>query len=782
MELLVLACLAIFWFAVFFEYTPSWETVYDADRVYINLLWTLATGGLVMAAVSASTINRPRAWPHRYVRVGPVTLTWVGGVFWTLVFGAIVSWYCLRLIPDFEEYNAWKYILDVTSALTGKVSMIPISLLGVPLSRSSGLWRMAGLAYEECVAFHRWLGILTVALVTLHGLGYIVLWLSEGPHQLVHELFSEWGVGGLNPFCRGVHCNGVSNVAGLIATVAGLLIWASSIERVRRSSYPLFIQTHQLHYVFFGMACAHWWRCVMFIMPAVVFYAADVALRNHGTEICSGATARVHGLSATPCGEPADSGQPAEPHLVTLVLPVPEAGNTLPAAPTQTGCCPYLERHSAEPNGLLSAVPDAATSLNSPESPTQVEADPWAGSTVYIRIPQLSCWWSHPFTVAGSVALDAEAAAQLGRPRALLVNIAPERRWTRSLARLATSLNGGEDALLPRVFVTGPLPAPPHIEHLARDVMAGRPLLLVGAGSGMTPALALIRLLASRAVPPRARVRFVAVARSLPMVEMLDALMLPLDVSGATGLPWLDTEIHITRVQHTEPPTASLLQVDSRTRQLLNGGVRLGSVSGGNVRAIAKPFGLSDQAELRPTATSKCRSSTTDEVASITGAFGGFLCVAWPLLWQSENAPFYYSHKPLFYSGLVSLVLAWLGALLGAFTMLCFADWIGGRAGWGSYSSSRHDASVPIQHSEIPETGPESEAGSAEALVFALASNGTRPNLCKIADDFTAELTRSGAPSSHKIRVAVGGPARLGEELRAAVPRGVALTRLTHEM
>ena len=29
--------------------------------------------------------------------------------------------------------------------------MIPISLLGVPLSRSSALWRMAGLSYEEAI-------------------------------------------------------------------------------------------------------------------------------------------------------------------------------------------------------------------------------------------------------------------------------------------------------------------------------------------------------------------------------------------------------------------------------------------------------------------------------------------------------------------------------------------------------------------------------------------------------------------------------------------------------
>ena len=51
---------------------------------------------------------------------------------------------------------------------------------------------------------------------------------------------------------------------------------------------------------------------------------------------------------------------------------------------------------------------------------------------------QLDWFYPHPFTVAGSVALGARDAAATGCPRALLINITPEKRWTLSLAKMVT--------------------------------------------------------------------------------------------------------------------------------------------------------------------------------------------------------------------------------------------------------------------------------------------------------------------------------------------------------
>ena len=81
--------------------------------------------------------------------------------------------------------------------------MIPVSLLGVPLSRTSSLWRLAGLSYEEAIGYHRSLGRLTIVLTSFHALGYFVLWLQNGFEKLWTELFTMKGIGGLNPWCTG---------------------------------------------------------------------------------------------------------------------------------------------------------------------------------------------------------------------------------------------------------------------------------------------------------------------------------------------------------------------------------------------------------------------------------------------------------------------------------------------------------------------------------------------------------------------------------------------------
>ena len=47
-------------------------------------------------------------------------------------------------------------------------SLAPLCLLGLPLGRSSALWRATGLSYEEAVALHRALGHLVMALLSLH--------------------------------------------------------------------------------------------------------------------------------------------------------------------------------------------------------------------------------------------------------------------------------------------------------------------------------------------------------------------------------------------------------------------------------------------------------------------------------------------------------------------------------------------------------------------------------------------------------------------------------------
>eukprot|EP00966_Prymnesium_polylepis_P248635 5748696-Prymnesium_polylepis.1 len=272
--------------------------------------------------------------------------------------------------------------------------------------------------------------------------------------------------------------------------------------------------------------------------------------------------------------------------MVTLVLPVPDHASDATIA--ATGECPYLQsrnRHgSVAPLPHLSASDPIASghNLSARIEPSFALPDQWAGTTCYLQARNLSPLsqmggWVHPFTVAGSIALNTEKST-----RALLVHITPERRWTLGLARTASKAGGGADVRMAHISVTSPLPAPPHLEHLARRAMMGTPLLLIGAGSGVTPAVALIRMLAGRTMAATARVRFVVIVRSMHVAEALDGYMLPWSKDGATGLPWLTTELRLTR--HVAAAD-SMLAIGGATAHSIHGGFRLSPAGDDHLRA-----------------------------------------------------------------------------------------------------------------------------------------------------------------------------------------------------
>ena len=89
-------------------------------------------------------------------------------------------------------------------------------------------------------------------------------------------------------------CTHINNLAGLIAWLAGLLIWATSVAQARRKDYARFFAVHHLHFVFTGFACAHWPPYVCFAAPMVVFHASDFALRSRLAHACVAAAARTH--------------------------------------------------------------------------------------------------------------------------------------------------------------------------------------------------------------------------------------------------------------------------------------------------------------------------------------------------------------------------------------------------------------------------------------------------------------------------------------------------------
>lgn len=68
----------------------------------------------------------------------------------------------------------WLLMLEASAFYAAFAGLLPMTLIGVPLGRTSALWRALGRSYEEAIAFHRALGHLMMAAFTYHGVGYMV--------------------------------------------------------------------------------------------------------------------------------------------------------------------------------------------------------------------------------------------------------------------------------------------------------------------------------------------------------------------------------------------------------------------------------------------------------------------------------------------------------------------------------------------------------------------------------------------------------------------------------
>ena len=62
------------------------------------------------------------------------------------------------------------------------------------------------------------------------------------------------------------------------------------------------------------------------------------------------------------------------------------------------------------------------------------------------------------------------------------------------------------------------------------------------------------------------------------------------------------------------------------------------------------------------------------EACSLAGALGGYLSVAWPLIWGSGEAPWSRRNAPTSTTGGGGFLLATVGAFLGACLMLWMCD------------------------------------------------------------------------------------------------------------
>lgn len=71
-------------------------------------------------------------------------------------------------------------MLEIMGVRLAEIGLYCLAFLFIPISRGSVLLRLIDIPFEHATRYHVWLGHLTMAIFTLHGLLYVIAWAMEG--------------------------------------------------------------------------------------------------------------------------------------------------------------------------------------------------------------------------------------------------------------------------------------------------------------------------------------------------------------------------------------------------------------------------------------------------------------------------------------------------------------------------------------------------------------------------------------------------------------------------
>ncbi|XP_012090729.2 ferric reduction oxidase 2-like [Jatropha curcas] len=184
-------------------------------------------------------------WWRRPVLVkGPLGIVLWIEISFLGIFFALLIWSFYSYLHDLFAYASleaaysgiqlWEAKLENAGLSLGLVGNVCLAFLFFPVTRGSSILQFIGLTSEASIKYHIWLGHTTLAIFTAHGLCYLVFWAKT--NQLSQIL--KW-----DKFL-------VSNLGGEIALLFGLIMWITSLNRIRRNIFELFFYTHYLYILF----------------------------------------------------------------------------------------------------------------------------------------------------------------------------------------------------------------------------------------------------------------------------------------------------------------------------------------------------------------------------------------------------------------------------------------------------------------------------------------------------------------------------------------------------
>ncbi|XP_052193504.1 ferric reduction oxidase 2-like [Diospyros lotus] len=158
----------------------------------------------------------------------------------------------------------WEAKLDMAGLILGLVGNVCLAFLFFPVTRGSSLLPLFGLTSEASIKYHIWLGHITMFLFTFHGILYIIYWVVTNRFSKMLEWSSI----------------SVSNVAGEVSLLCGLLLWVTTYPSIRQKMFELFFYTHYLYILFMVFYIFHLGFSYSFtILPGFYLFLVDRYLR-----------------------------------------------------------------------------------------------------------------------------------------------------------------------------------------------------------------------------------------------------------------------------------------------------------------------------------------------------------------------------------------------------------------------------------------------------------------------------------------------------------------------
>lgn len=164
--------------------------------------------------------------------------------------------------------QVWQAKIERLALVVGLAGNFFLTFLFFPVTRGSSILAFMGLTSEASVKYHIWIGHMMMTLVTAHGVLYIIYWALT--HQLSEML--KWDETWDNTY--------VSNLAGELCLLVGIIMWITTSTRIRRTMFELFYYTHHLYILFIIFYILHkglFFICIM--LPGLYLFVIDRFLR-----------------------------------------------------------------------------------------------------------------------------------------------------------------------------------------------------------------------------------------------------------------------------------------------------------------------------------------------------------------------------------------------------------------------------------------------------------------------------------------------------------------------